>query len=123
MFLFRTKSIGLWVTMIVCIIGASILFYYRFDEHLTYIPWFVLSIPFGMILFAYTLHQIWAIVYEKDYAIKVLNCYESKPKIFVVILSTCSTVVYIICVIAGLFLIERLHSEDTGNFDSCVLIL
>ena len=79
-----------------------------------YIPWFVLSIPFALILLAYTLHQIWAIIYEKDLAVKVLNAYESKPKILVIILSTCSTVVYIICVMAGFFLIEKLDEEDTG---------
>lgn len=115
--MFRTKSLVLWITMIISIAGASIIYYYRFDQHVESIPWFVLCIPFALILLSYTLHQIWVIIYEKDFAVKVLNCYESKPKIFVTIISTCSTVVYIICVMAGLFLIEKLDEEDTGMTD------
>ena len=83
-----------------------IVFYYKFDKDYNDIPFFVMCIPFSVLLLATAVKQMWDLVYEKDPIVILLYGYNAKIKLIATVIGSLSTVTYIITMMPSLYLIQ-----------------
>jgi hypothetical protein len=132
MLFFKMKHLLFWLIVNTCLISMAVIFYFKFDvahsnnttkdrNHLP-IPLFVLVTPFAVLLLATAIKQVWDIVYETDYATIVLYGYNSKIKLVLTVISSLSTVTYIITMMPSIYLIQKLQESDTEDILEFVLI-
>jgi hypothetical protein len=76
----------------------------------------VLVMPITVLLLATAIKQIWDIVYETDPATIVLYGYNTKIKLVLTVISSLSTVTYIITMMPSVYLIQKLQESDTGKY-------
>lgn len=114
MLCFKMKHLMFWLIVNTCLISMAVIFYYKFDDNNNEIPLFVLVIPITVLLLATAIKQIWDIVYETDPATIVLYGYNTKVKLVLTVISSLSTVTYIITMAPSIYLIQKLQESDTG---------
>ena len=93
--------------ILISLVSMVFAFESHFDQHIANVPLFVVAIPFGFMLLAFTFETLIDMYYEEDYSRYIFKGYDQKHKQFFAFFNSFITIVYVVQMCIALYCLER----------------
>jgi len=100
------------IIAILCTIAA---FTTHFDRYTWSSPFWIISIPFSLLLLNYTVICVINCYYEQDECTRLFNGYDTKIKKCMVTFNSITTFIYCLSLITNLYMLDLAHTNDAED--------